>query len=103
MGMRYPPMPLQIISAEERLPMDEHGNIDWHMTWIKELRDLQEHTAQQEKANQNQDWYRMMFFRLRSGLMSPFDPSMMVQGAPPPHPMAHPEHQEVQQEGQVHE
>lgn len=101
LGMRYPPMP--IISPDEHLPTDEHGNVDWRLTWHKELSDLQQHTAEQEKANANQEWYRVMFFRLRSGLMAPYDPGMMpVPGAAAPHGMPHAEH-EVPQDATVHE
>lgn len=84
--------------------MDEHGNIDWRMTWHKELADLQQHTAEQDKANANQEWYRIMFARLRSGLMMPYEPSMVAVPAPPaPHGMPHEQHEVPQDAAHVHE
>jgi forkhead box protein J2/3 len=74
LGMRYPPMPLPLLTPEESLPVDEHGNIDWRMTWVNELAALQRHTAEQDKANVPADWYRSMFYRLRFGMMGPYNP-----------------------------
>lgn len=101
LGMRYPPMP--IISPDEHLPTDEHGNVDWRLTWHKELSDLQQHTAEQDKNNAAQEWYRVMFFRLRSGLMATYDPTGPFPAPGAPHGLPH-EPQEVPQDAaQVHE
>ncbi len=66
-GMRFPmPMP---ISPDEGLEMDEHGNINWHHAWLKEIGHLQQVTQEQEKAGADQEWFRMMLFKVRSALM----------------------------------
>ncbi|KAK0491226.1 hypothetical protein IW261DRAFT_1436471 [Armillaria novae-zelandiae] len=68
-GMRFPmPMP---ISPDEGLEMDEHGNINWHHAWLKEIGHLQQVTQEQEKAGADQEWFRMMLFKVRSALMPP--------------------------------
>src|SRR5689334_9796846 len=102
LGMRYPPMP--ILGPDETLPTDEHGNVDWRLKWHKEISDLQQHTAEQDKANAAQEWYRVMFMRLRSGLMQAYDPGMPPVIAPgAPHGLAHEQHEVPQDATQVHE
>jgi len=88
-GMRYPPpipghMPPVPISPDEGLELDEHGNVNWRLAWLKEIGHLQQITAEQEKANIDPEWYRMMLFRVRSALMPPpMNPEMMHAMAPP--------------------
>ncbi|KAJ7591320.1 hypothetical protein C8J56DRAFT_559505 [Mycena floridula] len=73
-NMRFPagpgigPMP---ISADEGIELDEHGQVNWRLAWQKEIGHLQQVTVEQEKAGADQDWYRMMLFRVRSALMPP--------------------------------
>ncbi|KAF4619391.1 hypothetical protein D9613_005523 [Agrocybe pediades] len=86
-GMRYPPpmpgIPPVPISPEETLEVDEHGNVNWRLAWIKELGHLQQITSEQEKAGVDPEWYRMMLFRVRSALMPPpINPEMMHAMAP---------------------
>ncbi|EIM88490.1 uncharacterized protein STEHIDRAFT_55479 [Stereum hirsutum FP-91666 SS1] len=88
-SIRFMPPPLNL--HLEDLDMDENGNVDWHMAWINEIQQLQHITAEQEKAGADQEWFRMMFFRVRSAMMvpppfPPGDPAM----APPPGEMHHP-------------
>ncbi|PFH52637.1 hypothetical protein AMATHDRAFT_56694 [Amanita thiersii Skay4041] len=91
-GMRFPPplpgpMP---ISPDENFELDEHGNVNWRLAWLKEIGHLQQITAEQEKAGVDQEWYRMMLFRVRSALMPPpppppMNPEAVMHGMPPPH------------------
>lgn len=86
MGMRFPPMPP--IAPDETFDCDEQGNIDWRAAWLKEIGHLQQVTQEQEKIGADQEWYRMMLFRVRTALMPPpLNPEMM-QGMvmPPPNP-----------------
>ncbi len=77
-----------LFGPEEPLESDEHGNINWHGAWRKELTNLAQLTEEQEKAGADQEWFRMMLFRVRSGLMAPpmapGDGVVHVQGGPPP-------------------
>jgi forkhead box protein J2/3 len=82
-GMRYPPQ-MPIPFTEETLEVDEHGNINWQFAWRKELAHLQQVTAQQEKTGADQEWYRLMFLRVRGALMAPLHPS---DGVVMPHTM----------------
>lgn len=76
-----------LFGPEEPLESDEHGNINWHGAWRKELTNLAQLTEEQEKAGADQEWFRMMLFRVRSGLMAPpmapGDGVVHVQGGPP--------------------
>lgn len=85
-GIRFLPPPLNL--HLEDLDMDENGNVDWHMAWINEIQQLQHITAEQEKAGADQEWFRMMFFRVRSAMMvpPPFPPGDPMGGPPPPPP-----------------
>lgn len=94
-GMRFPPplpapMPL---SADETIEVDEHGHVNWRVAWLKELGHLQQVTAEQEKAQVDQEWYRMMLFRVRGALMAPINPGETVVHVPggPPHGMPPPQ------------
>jgi forkhead box protein J2/3 len=83
MGMRFPvagPMP---IAPDESFDVDEHGNINWRLAWLKEIGHLQQVTQEQEKAGADQEWYRMMLFRIRAALMPPpINPEVMHQMVP---------------------
>lgn len=83
-GMRYPP---PLFPPDEQFEVDEHGNVNWHAAWLKELNQLQQVTEEQQKAGADQEWYRMMLFRVRSSMlappMTPGEPVVHVQGAPP--------------------
>jgi len=91
-GMRFPPPFPMPIAPDEGFQTDEHGNIDWHLAWLKELGHLRQVTEEQEKAGVDPDWYRMMLFRVRSALMPPpppMNPEAVMHGMPPP-PLSHP-------------
>ena len=71
------------ISPDEGFQTDEHGNIDWRLAWHKELGHLRQVTEEQEKAGVDQEWYRMMLFRVRTALMPPpLNPEVMHQMVP---------------------
>lgn len=76
-----------LFAPDESLETDEHGNINWHSAWRKELANLIEATEAQEKSGLDQEWFRIMLFRVRSALMAPpmtpGDGVVHVQGAPP--------------------
>jgi forkhead box protein J2/3 len=83
-----PPIPGVLpISPDEGFELDEHGNVNWRLAWLKELGHLQQITAEQEKAGVDPEWYRMMLFRVRSALMPPppMNPEVMHGMPPPPH------------------
>jgi forkhead box protein J2/3 len=84
-GMRFPVPPPPHLPLEE-FELDEHGNVDWHRAWVKELADLEQLTRDQEKAGVDQEWYRQMLFRVRAALIMPLPPDHMS-GAPPPPPL----------------
>jgi forkhead box protein J2/3 len=55
--------------------------IDWRLAWLKELQHLQHMTNEQEKAGPpGDDWYRMMLFRVRTAMMTPLDPGIVLGG-----------------------
>lgn len=86
-GMMSPSMRfMQPLFSPDELDSDEHGNVNWNLAWRKELNSLQQLTEEQEKAGTDQEWYRMMLFRLRSGMMMhPGEPVVHVgNGVPPP-------------------
>jgi forkhead box protein J2/3 len=87
-GMRFPPhVPPMAIGPDERLETDEAGNVSWRLQWIKELGHLQNLTQEQEKEGASEEWYRMMFFRVRGALLghiNPGDGSIPHQMLPPP-------------------
>ena len=100
-GMRFPPTmagPIPI-SPDEGLEMDEHGNVNWRLAWLKEIGHLQQVTAEQEKAGVDPEWYRMMLFRVRTALMPPpINPEVMH--GMPPHMQAPPNAADIQQQQQ---
>jgi forkhead box protein J2/3 len=89
-GMRFPPAAPMPLPPDEDIEVDEHGNVDWRSTWLKELAHLQQITEEQDKAQVDPEWYRMMLFRVRSALMTPLNPEAVVHvpgGMPnPPNP-----------------
>ena len=71
--------------APDEFETDEHGNVNWMLAWRKELTSLQQVTDEQEKAGADQEWFRMMLTRLRSGMiMHSSDPGVVPMGNPPP-------------------
>lgn len=85
-GMRYTPP----IFPEEQFEVDSHGNVNWQAAWLKELSHLQQLTEEQQKAGADQEWYKMMLFRVRGAVMMPpmnGDPVVHMGGGPPPHGM----------------
>lgn len=71
MNMRLlPPGPMPI-TPEEGIELDENGQVNWRLAWLKEIGHLQQVTDEQEKAGADQEWYRMMLWRVRSALITP--------------------------------
>lgn len=92
-AMRFPPLPGTIpgpmpISPDEGLDLDEHGQVDWRLAWHKELGHLQRVTTEQDETGGDQEWYRMMLFRIRTALMPPMpmnpDGTFQMPMPPPP-------------------
>jgi len=78
--MMPPPAPFP-----DNFEVDEHGNIDWHACWKKELSQLLEVTEEQEKAGADQEWYKLMLWRLKTAFMpAPMQPGEQVIHGPPP-------------------
>lgn len=73
--MRFAPPPQIPLPPDGDIDVDEHGNIDWRSTWLKELNHLQQVTAEQDKQQVDQEWYRMMLFRVRGALIAPLNPA----------------------------
>ncbi|KAJ4472205.1 hypothetical protein J3R30DRAFT_3523883 [Lentinula aciculospora] len=71
MGMRFPVVNAMPMSPDESFDVDENGNVDWRLAWLKEIGHLQQVTAEQEKAGADPEWYRMMLVRVRTALMPP--------------------------------
>lgn len=89
-GMRYPPY---MFPPDEEFEVDEHGNINWHTAWLKELAQLQQLTDEQQKAGADQEWYRMMLFRVRGAMIAPpMNPGEPAVHMPPGPPHAMPGH-----------
>ena len=65
--------------------MDEQGEINWHAAWRKELAQLQQATEEQEKAGAAQEWYRIMFLKVRTAMMTPMSLPAGEPLPPPPH------------------
>ncbi|KAG5654070.1 hypothetical protein H0H81_007796 [Sphagnurus paluster] len=101
-GMRFPPpVPPMPINLEEGLELDEHGNVNWRLAWLKEIGHLQQVTAEQEKAGVDPEWYRMMLFRVRGALMPPpMNPEALMHGLPPHMAPPQPNPADVQQQQQ---
>jgi forkhead box protein J2/3 len=90
-GMRFVPPPAPMpLPPDGDIEVDEHGNVNWRATWLKELAHLEQVTSEQDKAQVDQEWYRMMLFRVRSALMAPLNPAeasgLHVPGAMPSNP-----------------
>lgn len=83
-GMRFVAPPAAIpLPADGDIEVDENGNVDWRATWLKELAHLQQVTSEQDKAQVDQEWYRMMLFRVRGALMAPLNPAETMGMAQP--------------------
>ncbi|KAL5508220.1 hypothetical protein ACEPAH_5839 [Sanghuangporus vaninii] len=63
---------------------DANGNVNWRSAWHNELTKLQHITAEQDKLQVDQEWYREMLFRVRTAMMAPMDPNGVLQLGPPP-------------------
>lgn len=77
-------------NADEAFDMDEHGNLDWKSMWKKELSQLIQVTEEQEKTGVDQEWFRIMLWKLRAAFFTPPPPPAGHPGHPP-HP-GHPGH-----------
>lgn len=77
-------------NADETFDMDEHGNLDWKSMWKKELSQLIQVTEEQEKSGADQEWFRIMLWKLRAAFFTPPPPPAGHPGHPP-HP-GHPGH-----------
>ncbi|KDQ64652.1 hypothetical protein JAAARDRAFT_28293 [Jaapia argillacea MUCL 33604] len=88
-AMAYPPAMALVRPEEEGMEIDEHGNINWRLAWLKELSSLQQLSAEQEKAGVEQEWYRMMLYRVR-GAFAPVAYPEGVVSVHPPHGMGPP-------------
>lgn len=77
-------------NADEAFDMDEHGNFDWKSMWKKELSQLIQVTEEQEKTGVDQEWFRIMLWKLRAAFFTPPPPPAGHPGHPP-HP-GHPGH-----------
>lgn len=77
-GIRFVPPPGLMIPAGGDVEVDEHGNVDWRSAWLKELAHLQQVTADQDKAQVDAEWYRMMLFSVRGALMAPPNPGEAI-------------------------
>ena len=70
----------QLFRPDEGWDIDEHGNVNWAMAWRKELQSLLTVTEQQDKAGADQEWYRQMLVKVRTGMMTPvMDPAGLAQ------------------------
>ncbi|KAI0921776.1 hypothetical protein AcW1_004342 [Taiwanofungus camphoratus] len=75
-----------LFPPDEQFEADEHGNVNWHSAWLKELQQLQQLTEEQQKAGAGQEWYRMMLFRVRSAMLAPpMNPGEPAVHIGPPH------------------
>ena len=81
-------MPL-LFRPDEQFELDEHGQVNWHAQWRKELAQLQQATEEQEKSGADPDWFRIMLVRLRSAMLAP---SLGPAGEPLPMPPPPPPH-----------
>ena len=79
-------------NADEAFDMDEHGNLDWKSMWKKELSQLIQVTEEQEKTGVDQEWFRIMLWKLRAAFFTPPPPPAGHPGHPPlpGHPGHHP-------------
>jgi forkhead box protein J2/3 len=66
------------------------GQPNWRSLWLKELGHLQQLTQEQEKAGVEQEWYRIMIWRVRAALLPPINPDGSVMGLMIPPLPSHP-------------
>ncbi|KAI0723192.1 hypothetical protein C8Q76DRAFT_614917 [Earliella scabrosa] len=76
---------IPLFRPDEQFDMDEQGEINWHAAWRKELAQLQQATEEQEKAGAAQEWYRIMFLKVRTAMMTPMSLPAGEPLPPPPH------------------
>ena len=60
-----------LFRPDEQWEADEHGNVNWAAAWRKELQSLLQATDQQDKAGEEQEWYRQMLIKVRTGMLTP--------------------------------
>ncbi|KAL5512148.1 hypothetical protein ACEPAG_3669 [Sanghuangporus baumii] len=63
---------------------DANGNVNWRSVWHNDLTKLRYITAEQDKLQVDQEWYREMLFRVRIAMMASMDPNGVLQLGPPP-------------------
>ncbi|KAL1946911.1 hypothetical protein VTO73DRAFT_15015 [Trametes versicolor] len=88
----FPPVMPPLFRPDEQFEVDESGQVIWHAQWRKELAQLQQLTEEQEKQGADQEWYRIMLFRVRSAMIAPpLNPGEPVpnMAGPPPGPPPH--------------
>ncbi|KAJ3867097.1 MAG: hypothetical protein NXY57DRAFT_995128 [Lentinula lateritia] len=102
MSMRFPVVGAMPMSPDESFDVDENGNVDWRLAWLKEIGHLQQVTAEQEKAGADPEWYRMMLVRVRTALMPPMMNPEAMHMAPmvPPNGTVDPSQQSAQPQQQ---
>ncbi|EJD52775.1 hypothetical protein AURDEDRAFT_111336, partial [Auricularia subglabra TFB-10046 SS5] len=62
--------------------MDENGEYIWRNIWFNELIRLRIWTSEQEKHGVDQDWYRIILFRVRTALQHLVPPTDPATGLP---------------------
>lgn len=60
-----------LFQPNEVWELDERGDVNWAAAWRKELSNLLHITESQDKAGAEQEWYRQMLVRVRTGMMTP--------------------------------
>ncbi|KAH7108258.1 fork head domain-containing protein [Auriculariales sp. MPI-PUGE-AT-0066] len=62
--------------------LDENGEFIWRNVWYNELIRLRQWTADQDKVGVGDDWYRVIFYRVRSALQHIVPPTDPLTGQP---------------------
>ncbi|EJD01412.1 uncharacterized protein FOMMEDRAFT_88315 [Fomitiporia mediterranea MF3/22] len=97
--MPPPPGPEDVSSANPYMYIDANGNVNWRSLWHNELTKLQHVTAEQDKVQASEEWYRDMFFRFKQVMSTPTGVYQMgVVAEMPPQVMQPP--QELQEQEQ---
>ena len=60
-----------LFRPDEGWEVDGQGNVNWAAAWRKELQSLLQITEQQEKTGVDQEWYRQMLVKVRTGMLTP--------------------------------